>query len=70
MLFVDDTVIKFCQFCLIPALGSTYEVTCDALKFVDTIVTALGAYLQLGLSILIAAVHTAIAVVVAAANLL
>ena len=64
MLFVDNAVIQLCQFCLVPTLGSTYEVTCDALKFVYALVTALGTYRQLGLGILVAAVHTAVAVVI------
>ena len=64
MLFVDDTVIKFCQFCLVPTLSSTYKVTRDALQFVDTLAATLGTYGQFGLGILVTAVHTAVAIVI------
>ena len=64
ILFVDDSVIELCQFCLVPTLGCTYEVTRNTLKLINAIATTLGANVQLLLCILISAVHTAVAVVV------
>ena len=64
MLFVDDTVIQLSQFCFVPTLGSTHEVTSDTLKFIDAVATTLGAHVQLLLCILVAAIHTTVAVVV------
>ena len=64
MLFVDNAVIQLCQFCLVPTLGSTNQITSNTLQAIDVLATALWTYAQLLLCILIAAGHTAVAVVV------
>ena len=58
------TVVKLSQLATVPAVGSTYEVTGDALQLVDVVASALRTNFQVGVSILVAAVETAVAVVV------
>ena len=58
------TVVKLSQLATVPAIGSTYEVTGDALQLVDVVASALRTNFQVGLCILVATVQTAVAVVV------
>ncbi len=64
MLFVDNSVIQFCQFSLIPTLGCSNKVTCNTLQLINILAATFRAYFQLRLSILIAAIHTAITIVI------
>ena len=59
-----NTVVELCQLATVPAVGGTYQVAGDALKLVDVVAAALRTYLQVGIGILVAAVQTAVAVVV------
>ena len=61
---MDNSVIQLCQFRAVPTLGCTYEVTSDTLQAVNLCRLASWTLLQLLLGILIAAIHTAVAVVV------
>ena len=58
------TVVELSQLAAVPAVGGTYQVTGDALQLVDVVAAALWTNLQVGISILVAAVQTAVAVVV------
>ena len=61
---MGNTVVELCQLATVPAVGGTYQVTGDALKLVDVVAAALWTNLQVGIGILVAAVETAVAVVV------
>ena len=61
---VNRAVVEFVEFCVVPAVGGAYELAGDALELVDVGAAALGTSLQLLVSIFIAAVHAAVAVVV------
>ena len=58
------TVVQLCQLGLVPAVGGTNEVTCDALEAVYVVAAAAGALVHYLLGILIAAIHAAVACVV------
>ncbi len=58
------TVVELGKLATVPTVGSTYQVTGDALQLVDVVAAALRTNLQVGISILVAAVQTAVAVVV------
>ena len=64
MLFVDDAVIELGQFSFVPALGGTYKITGDALQFIYVVASTLGTNGQFLLGILVAAIHTAVAIVI------
>lgn len=61
---MNDTIVQFGQLGLVPAVGGTYEVAGDALKTVDARAAAFRAGVQVVVGVLVAAVHTAVAVVV------
>ena len=61
---MDYAVVQLCQFGRVPAVGGAHEVAGDALQAVDGRAAALGARLQVGRRILVAAVHAAVAVMV------
>ena len=61
---MNDTVVQFGQLGLVPAVGGTYEVAGDALKTVDARAATFRAGVQVVVGVLVAAVHTAVAVVV------
>ena len=61
---MNDAVVQFGQLTLVPAVGSTYQITGDALQAVDMGAAAFRTFLQMIVSILITAVHAAVAVVV------
>ena len=61
---MDDAVLEFSKFTAIPAVGSADEVTCDALQAVDVVTMALGTLVEVFGCILVAAIHTAVAVMV------
>ena len=58
------TVVKLGELCLIPTIGCADKVACDALQLVYAVATTLGAGLHRGVGILVAAVETAVSVVV------
>ena len=57
-------VMEFGQLSAVPTISSTYKITGNSLKLVDVVASALRAYFQIGICILISTVKTAIAVVV------
>ena len=59
-----NSVVEFSQFGIIPTVGGTYEIACDALEPVNIVRVAFRTFLQVGRRILIAAVHASVAVVV------
>ena len=61
---MNHTVIQLGKFSRIPAVGSAYEVACDALELVDMRASAFRTYLQRVGGILVTAAHAAVAVVV------
>ena len=61
---MNHTVLEFGEFAAVPSVGGADEVAGDALQAVDVVAVANGALLKTLGSILIAAVHTAVAVVV------
>ena len=64
MLLVHDAVFELGELGVVPAVGCSDEVTCDALYVVDVVAVAFGALGEAFLRILISAVHAAVAVVV------
>ena len=63
-LFVNHAVFKLGELRAVPASCSTYEIPCDSLKLVNLAALAVRALLQICISVLISAVHAAVAVVV------
>ena len=61
---VDDAVLELGEFAAVPAVGGADEVTRDALQTVDIMAVAVGALVEIFGSVLVAAVHAAVAVVV------
>ena len=61
---MGNTVVELSQLATVPAVGGTYQVAGDALQLVDVVAAALWTNLQVGIGILVAAVETAVAVVV------
>lgn len=61
---MHHAVMKLCKLSAVPSLGSTYKVACDALESVDISAATLRTFSQAFSSILISAMHTAVAVVV------
>ena len=57
-------VVEFGKLAAVPTVGGSYQITGDALQLVDVVAAALRTYLEVGISILVAAVETAVAVVV------
>ena len=57
-------VVKLGKLAAVPTVGGSYQITGDALQLVDVVAAALRTYLEVGISILVAAVETAVAVVV------
>ncbi len=58
------SVVELGQLAAVPAVCSTYQITGDALQLVDVVAAALRTNLEVGVSILVATVETAVAVVV------
>ena len=58
------TVVEFSQLRAVPAVGGSYEITCDTLQLVYCMAAAYRAFLKIVLGILISTCHAAIAVVV------
>ena len=58
------SVVKLGKLAAVPAVCSTYQITGDALQLVYVVAAALRTNLEVGVSILVAAVETAVAVVV------
>ena len=63
-LFVDHAVVELGKLGIVPSVGCTYEVAGDALQLVDVRASAFGAFLKIFGSVLVAAVHAAVAVMV------
>ena len=57
-------VLEFGQLCTVPTAGRSYEVAGDALELVDLCALAVRTFLEVLVSILKAAVHAAVAVVI------
>ena len=64
MVDMRHTVVELGEFTRVPTVSGTHEIARDTLQFVDVRRTALRAFLQMVVCILIAAVHAAVAVVV------
>lgn len=64
MLFVNHAVLQLGELSAVPAAGSTYKVSCDTLKLVDMLSTAMRALLKTLFCILESTVHAAVTVVV------
>jgi hypothetical protein len=64
ILFVHNSVIQFSKFSAIPPISRSHKITRNALQPVNIGTSAVGALLQVRLGILVAAIHTAIAIVV------
>ena len=58
------SVVELGKLAAVPTVGGSYQVTGDALQLVDVVAAALRTYLEVGISILGAAVETAVAVMV------
>lgn len=61
---MDNAVVEFGQFCIVPAVGCPDKIAGDALEPVDCVATAFGAFLEIFSRILVSAAHAAVAVVV------
>ncbi len=61
---MNYTVVKFGKLGVIPAVGGADKVAGDALQAVDRLAVTAGAFMKFGRSVLIAAIHAAVAVVV------
>ena len=59
-----DTVVQLCQLGLVPTVGSTHEVTRDALETVNVVTAATGTFVHHLLGILVSAIHATVACVV------
>ena len=64
ILFVYHSVAELSEFSSVPSAGGSHKVTCDALKLVDVVASAVRAFLKSLLGIFESAVHAAVAVVV------
>ena len=60
-------VVKLCELCFVPSVGSSYEIARDALQTVNVRAAALRTGVHHLLCILVAAVHAAVARMVNAA---
>ena len=63
-LFVDNTVVKFCEFCIVPTVGGADKISGDALQTVDSGAVAMRAFFEVGRRVFISAYHTTVAIVV------
>lgn len=57
-------VVKLGEFSLVPTVGCTYKVTCNALQLIKVLAVALRALLKVLYRVLMTAVETTVAVVV------
>ena len=57
-------VIKLRKLCVVPSVGSTYQISRDALQPVDIAAAAMWAHCHLSLRILISAIHAAVTVMI------
>lgn len=63
-LLMYDTVVELGEFCFVPAVGRSYEVAGDSLQAVDGMAAAVRTCFEFGRSILVSAVHAAVACMV------
>ena len=63
-LFVYHAVVELGELCLVPTVGCSNKVSCNALQLVKMLATALGALVKLFCRVLEAAVEATVAVVV------
>ena len=63
-LFVNYAVAELGELAAVPSVGCSHEITCDALKLVNLLASAVWTLLHVLLCILVSAVHAAVAVVV------
>ena len=61
---MNDSVIQFREFGIVPTIGSTYQITGDALQLIDVLASALRTSFQVRSRVLIAAFEATIAVMV------
>ncbi len=61
---MNDAVVEFGEFCLVPAVGCSDEIACYTLQAVDGMAAAVGACLEFGRCVFITAVHASVAGVV------
>lgn len=58
------SVVELGKLAAVPTVGCTYQITGDALQLVDVVAAALRTNIEVDVSILVAAVETAVAVMV------
>ena len=61
---MNDTIIKFRQLCMIPTVCRSHQITRNPLKPVYLFATAMRTGIESGRSIFIAALHTAVTIMV------
>lgn len=64
VLLVHYTIFKFCELGIVPSVGRAYEIARDALYVVDIVAVTLGTLGEIFLSILVAAIHATVTVVI------
>ena len=64
---MNNAVVEFGEFGIVPAVGGSDKVAGDALQFVDSVTAALGTCIEIVGSVFVAAIHTAVTVVIDAA---
>lgn len=63
-LIMNDPVVQLCQLGIVPAVGCPHQVAGDALQLVDMLAAALRAFFQVWGGVFVAALQTAVTVVV------
>ncbi len=61
---MNDPVVQLCQLGIVPAVGCPHQVAGDALQLVDMLAAALRAFFQVWGGVFVAALQTAVTVVV------
>ena len=64
LLVMNDAVVELGKFATVPAIGGADEIASDALQAVDVVAVAFGALGEVVGGILVAAIHTAVSVMV------
>ena len=64
ILFVDNSVIQFSQFSLVPTFSCSHQITSDALQTVNVLACTSWAGFQIFACILVTTVHATIAIVI------
>ena len=64
VLLVHYTIFKFCELGIVPSVGRAYEIARDTLYVVDIVAVTLGTLGEIFLSILVAAIHATVTVVI------